>query len=59
MSSGTWCIALLVALQLLIVVANQCPLYHHTGQNAVIDTCTKSPKQINKENRRRPRYVTM
>ena len=56
MSSGTLCIALLVALQLLMVTTNHCPLYQHAGQIARIDTCTKSQKQIKKEKRRGPRY---
>ena len=59
MFSGTLCISLLVALQLLMVTAaDHCPLYQRAGQIALIQTCTKSQNQINKEQYKRPRYCT-
>ena len=58
MSSGTLCIALLVVVQLLMVTAIDCELYERAGQIAQIPTCTKSPKKLKIENRRRPRYCT-
>ena len=58
MSSGTLCIALLVALQLLMVTASQCPLYERAGQIAQIPTCTKSLSQIDEELNEGPRYCT-
>ena len=58
MSSGTLCITLLVALQLLMVTADQCTLYQRAGQIALTQTCTKSQNQINKEQDKGPRYCT-
>ena len=58
MSSGTLCIALLVALQLLMLTANDCSSYEHAGEIASIPNCTKSPSQINEELNEGPRYCT-